>query len=69
MNEQESKGEEAEFFHSGNIYGYPYYSENDWPSPKLFIDILKSSEFYGDYSDKAKEGFWCKNYKIYVTNL
>ncbi|EOO71788.1 anti sigma factor C-terminal domain-containing protein [Bacillus mycoides] len=55
MNEQESKGKEAEFFHRGNIYGYPYYSENDWPSPKLFIDTLKSSEFYGDYSDKVKE--------------
>ncbi|MEH6890742.1 anti sigma factor C-terminal domain-containing protein [Bacillus sp. JJ864] len=45
MNQQELKGEEREFFHIGNIYGYPYNSENDWQSP----------DFYGNYADKTKK--------------
>ncbi|MEK4745725.1 MULTISPECIES: anti sigma factor C-terminal domain-containing protein [unclassified Bacillus (in: firmicutes)] len=56
MNQQELTGEEErETFYRGNIYGYPYNSQNDWQSPELFIDTLKSPDFYGDYADKAKK--------------
>ncbi|MFJ8356681.1 anti sigma factor C-terminal domain-containing protein [Bacillus paramycoides] len=56
MNQQELKGEEErESFHRGNIYGYPYNSQNDWQSPEFFIDTLKSPDFSGDYADKAKK--------------
>ncbi|CAH2465278.1 MULTISPECIES: anti sigma factor C-terminal domain-containing protein [Bacillus cereus group] len=54
INQQELK-EEGGSFNRGNIYGYPYNSQNDWQSPEFFIDTLKSPEFYGEYADKAKE--------------
>ncbi|PEU16087.1 anti sigma factor C-terminal domain-containing protein [Bacillus sp. AFS019443] len=53
MNEQEPNEDKS--FHRGNIYGYPYDSQNNGSSPELFINTLKSSEFYGDYADRAKE--------------
>ncbi|MGH1328703.1 anti sigma factor C-terminal domain-containing protein [Bacillus pretiosus] len=55
MNQQELNEEVGGLFNRGNIYGYPYNSQNDWQSPEFFIDTLKSPNFYGDYADKAKE--------------
>lgn len=55
-NEQERKGESGKYFYFGNIYGYPYHSQNNWQSPLLFIDTLKSPELSGgNYANKTKE--------------
>ncbi|WP_439873375.1 anti sigma factor C-terminal domain-containing protein (plasmid) [Bacillus mycoides] len=53
-NRNELKGDPSEPFRRGNIYGYQYNANNDWPSPEFFINRLKSSEFYGNYVDTAK---------------
>ncbi|GAB6438806.1 anti-sigma factor [Bacillus luti] len=56
INEQERNGEAGGGFQRGDMYGYPYHSQNDWQSPELFIDTLKSPDLSkGEYADKVKE--------------